>query len=89
MVKEYEYTYEVCPECGEEVQLRAELKVQTCPNCGKRIVACSMCEACYEPESYCHRCCLSFQCDRENERLAAQDEIREHTCIGLPTQDFH
>lgn len=37
------FTYEVCPHCGAEVRLAAELKVQTCPECGKAIVACSMC----------------------------------------------
>ena len=31
------YTYEVCPYCDEEVQLDADLKVQTCPHCGKRL----------------------------------------------------
>ena len=38
-------TYEVCPHCGAEVELEAELKVQVCPNCGKHIVTCSMCPA--------------------------------------------
>lgn len=36
-------TYEVCPHCGREVELTAELKVQKCPHCGRYIVACSMC----------------------------------------------
>ena len=40
-----EKTYEVCPHCDHEVELDAELKVQTCPVCGKRIVTCSMCRA--------------------------------------------
>ena len=31
-------TYEVCPHCGEEVELVAFLGVQSCPHCGKRIV---------------------------------------------------
>jgi len=38
-----EKTYEVCPHCGSEVELEAELKVQKCSNCGKHIVTCSMC----------------------------------------------
>ena len=60
-------TYEVCPHCGEEVELEAELKVQTCPSCGKRIVTCSMCLAVDEAESYCHYCCLCHQALIENE----------------------
>ena len=59
-------TFEVCPHCGEEVALDAELKVQTCPNCGKRIVACSMCRACEESGDYCKNCPLCFQADAEN-----------------------
>jgi predicted RNA-binding Zn-ribbon protein involved in translation (DUF1610 family) len=61
-----EKTYEVCPYCGEEVELDAELKVQTCPNCGKRIVTCSMCRACDTGGPYCVRCCLDYQAKAEN-----------------------
>lgn len=39
-------TYEYCPHCESEVELKAELSVQKCPNCGMYIVACSMCEEC-------------------------------------------
>lgn len=39
-------TYEYCPHCEAEVELKAELSVQKCPNCGMYIVACSMCEEC-------------------------------------------
>jgi predicted RNA-binding Zn-ribbon protein involved in translation (DUF1610 family) len=28
-------TYELCPECEKEVQLKAALSIQVCPNCGK------------------------------------------------------
>ena len=60
--------YEVCPHCGEEVELDAELKVQTCPNCGMRIVTCSMCQPCDEPDNqYCVNCCLCRQAELENE----------------------
>lgn len=59
-------TYEVCPHCGDEVRLEAELKVQTCPKCGKRIVACSMCLACDTPGGYCSKCCLCYQAEIEN-----------------------
>jgi len=74
------YTYEVCPHCGEEVELRNELMVQTCPHCGKRIVTCSMCRACVEcEEHYCVNCCLCYQADKENQekgRLPV-DEIED------------
>lgn len=59
-------TYEVCPHCGEEVELDAELKVQTCPNCGKRIVTCSVCMACDESGDYCKKCALCYQANAEN-----------------------
>jgi len=62
-------TYEVCPHCNVEVELNAELMVQTCPHCGKRIVTCSMCRACDSPEPYCKHCCLCHQARLENEEL--------------------
>ena len=70
-------TYEVCPHCGEEVELNAELAVQTCPNCGKRIVACSMCRAtdANDGKNYCSNCCLCYQAEAENlEAVAYQAE---------------
>lgn len=60
-------TYEVCPHCGQEVELKAELMVQTCPHCGKRIVTCSMCRASDTGERYCSLCCLAYQAKKENE----------------------
>lgn len=63
---DYEPCYEVCPYCEEEVELNAELMVQTCPNCGKRIVACSMCRACDTEDNYCSKCCLEYQAKCEN-----------------------
>ena len=61
-------TFEVCPFCEEEVELNAELMVQTCPHCGKRIVACSMCRASEDTEhNYCTHCCLDYQARVENE----------------------
>lgn len=38
-------TTELCPHCGEEVTLVAELTKQTCTNCQEKIIACSMCES--------------------------------------------
>ena len=60
------HCWEVCSNCGEEVMLDAELKVQTCPNCGNRIVTCSMCRACDADKPYCTNCCLCFQAEVEN-----------------------
>ena len=74
-------TYEVCPHCNHEVELKAELMVQTCPHCGKRIVTCSMCRASdpenEESEMCCHSCCLEFLANMENEALGrlSIDEI--------------
>lgn len=69
MEKNYNTTHEVCPHCGKEVELKAELSVQTCPNCGKRIVTCSMCRACDAIGDYCKDCCLEYQAEVENEEL--------------------
>jgi len=69
-------TYEVCPHCGKEVELNAELKVQTCPNCGKRIVTCSMCRATECNENYCAKCCLCYQAEVENKE---KEDISELT----------
>lgn len=43
-MKKSSITYELCPECEMQVQLKAALSIQVCPNCGKHIIACSMCE---------------------------------------------
>ena len=72
--EEFTKTYEVCPHCGEEVELDAELNVQTCPVCGKRIVACSMCLACVEQDGYCTKCCLCYQAEVENKLLDEQNK---------------
>lgn len=39
-----EKTYELCPECGEEVELTTDKLVHRCPSCGEKILACSICE---------------------------------------------
>ena len=39
-----EKTTEWCPECENEVELDAEMKVQTCPSCGLAILPCSICD---------------------------------------------
>lgn len=35
---------ELCPNCEEEVKLKAIFKVQICPNCGKPIKPCALCD---------------------------------------------
>lgn len=39
-----EKTYELCPLCGEEVELTTDKLVHRCPSCGEKILACSICE---------------------------------------------
>lgn len=68
-------TYEVCPHCGQEVELDAELKVQTCPSCGKRIATCSMCRACDTEDGYCSKCCLCHQAEVENKEKEDISEL--------------
>ena len=80
MTEEFNTTYEVCPHCGEEVALDAELKVQTCPKCGKRIVTCSMCLACDDRlygNNYCNNCCLEYQAEQENLNMEKLAEFRK------------
>ena len=78
-----EKTYEWCPYCDTEVELDAELKVQTCPNCGKRIVTCSMCRACdaNDGKHYCSNCCLAYQEDIENKEMEEEQEVLKPTKI--------
>lgn len=65
-------TYEVCPYCGEEIELDAELKVQTCSNCGKHIVTCSMCLAVSDGvNGCCVGCPLVYLADKMNEEDVA------------------
>lgn len=66
-------TYEVCPYCGREVELDAELKVQVCPGCGKHIVTCSMCVA--ENGLYCRNCALECLAHKLNEKEYLENEI--------------
>ena len=78
-------TYEVCPHCNAEVELNAELKVQTCPHCGKRIVTCSMCRACDTGINFCYHCCLSHQAKVENAdrgRLPIDEIDAIHTMLA-------
>ena len=38
--------YEVCPHCGNEVELENKFDVQICPSCGRPILPCSLCWDC-------------------------------------------
>ena len=49
--------YELCPNCGQEVKLKAMFKVQACPNCGKPIKPCAMCDA---DTANCSKCPLDW-----------------------------
>lgn len=40
----YKYTYELCPNCEEEVKLKAEFIKQICPSCKEEILPCSLCD---------------------------------------------
>lgn len=71
-------TYEVCPYCGEEVELNAELKVQKCPHCGKHIVTCSMCRALSEGvANCCKNCPLEYLAHKTNDEDASAYTIAE------------
>lgn len=63
-------TYEVCPFCGEEVELDNNLGVHQCPVCGHYIVSCSMCVAKDDKNrNYCINCCLEYLAKEMNENL--------------------
>ena len=48
-------TYELCPYCDTEVELKNEFKAQLCPNCGRLILPCSICE--HTNNKGCHTKC--------------------------------
>lgn len=66
-----EHTYELCPHCEEEVELKAELSVQKCLSCGKHIVCCSMCEECL-PD-----CPFEEEANRLNKAQENQEEAQQ------------
>lgn len=43
---------ELCPYCGKDVELIAEMKAQKCPECGRWIAPCNLCEEC-KKKLYC------------------------------------
>lgn len=53
-------TWEMCPECEEEVELDMVLKMQVCPSCGKPIAPCSICDMDFVKCSECPIGCNSL-----------------------------
>lgn len=54
----YTTTYEYCPFCDTEVELKHEMSAQKCPNCGMWICPCSICKDCHlncEIENECKK----------------------------------
>lgn len=56
----YTTTYEYCPHCASEVELKHEMTVQQCPNCGMWICPCSICEGCHP------KCEIENECKKLN-----------------------
>ena len=55
-------TYELCPYCDTEVELKHEFKAQLCPNCGRLILPCSICE--HVNNKGCHTKCDTCPLDK-------------------------
>lgn len=62
--------YEWCSHCEDEVELKAEFKVQICPNCGRPILPCAMCDMDFNP---CFKCPLEKELDKLNYELGFND----------------
>ena len=62
-------TDELCPHCGKEVVLLAEMKAQKCPECGRWIAPCSLCEECKK------NCVVEFDCVRLNRNTLTSREL--------------
>lgn len=50
-----ETTIEWCPNCSDEVELKAKMVVQVCPTCKEKILPCSICDTGY---TKCNECPL-------------------------------
>lgn len=79
-----DFVYEICPVCGEEVKLKAEMKIQKCPSCGNQILPCSLCDS---DECDCSNCPL--ECERNSSfDVFYRDSIvyksKEYPIITLP-----
>ena len=51
---------EWCPFCEEEVEIKAQMRVQKCPNCGENIIPCCLCDM---DKADCANCKLSKECE--------------------------
>lgn len=70
-------TYELCPYCEDEVELKAEFKAQLCPKCGRLILPCSICE--YTNPNGCHTKCDTCPLDRlEGEKICSSSIYYEN-----------
>jgi len=54
-------TYEECPHCETEVELKGEFRVQECPNCKRDILPCSICRDLNRTPLACGNCPLDKQ----------------------------
>lgn len=67
------FTYEYCNNCGCEVELENEFKVQKCPICGHYIVPCNLC-----PIDCVSKCPLEILCNNlENENKEVIEKEKE------------
>lgn len=61
-------TYEYCPYCEYEVELRNELRMQRCPKCHKLIAPCTTCYDIFgEASPDCNNCLIG--CNNEEKTL--------------------
>ena len=51
---------EWCPFCEEEVEIKAQMRVQKCPNCGENIIPCCLCDM---DKADCANCKLAKECE--------------------------
>lgn len=56
---------EWCQNCGSEVSIESEMKLQECPYCGKYIVPCTMCN---HDTCNCDLCEIGNLCEKLNKQ---------------------
>ena len=71
-------TYEECPHCQHEVELKGEFKVQECPNCLQDILPCSICRDLNRTPMACGNCPL----DKQPLVDAVIDDLKENFRSG-------
>lgn len=60
--------YEWCPDCEQDVPLKATMEVQRCPECGTWIVPCAMCQG-----QKCQGCELEEKAKQLNQQENEQE----------------